>query len=225
MRSSCSRLIAAIGLGFAMIQAVAAQVLPADPTSTQAANTPPRSLAIECGKVVEADRLAAIEQARRLFDQHWLTNEQGIFSAYTMSGEKRNPFDLTAKPPQSPARHGFVMAKSVTCSLESVGPDRPQAPMRIRFMAPLYRFHELGRWSKPMRDGLIMEIEAMPSPGGPWQVRETRHEKAVLDPETPARRPEAIDLPKSGRWPEPIPGCRRNERWNGDACVDRKAKV
>lgn len=226
MRSSWSRLIGAIGLGFGLVPAASAQLLPpAEPTATLAAQTLPKSLAVDCSKVVDGDRRAAIEQARRLFEQHWLLTERGFFAAYTMPAEKRNPFDLTAKSVASPARNGFVMAKSVVCSLEAVGPDQPQAPLRIRFMAPLYRFHEIGRWSQPMRDGLIMEIEAMPSPGGPWQVRETKHEKAVLEPEAPARRPEAADLPKSGRWPEPIPGCRRNERWTGDACVGRKAKA
>ncbi len=230
MRSSCSRLIGALGL-VALADVAAAQLLPADPASTPPGKSVlpvqpvPRSLAVACDQVSQADRQIAIAEARRLFAQHWLATERGLFAAYTMQGEQRNPFDLAARGPEVPPRSGFVMAKSVVCSLEPVGPDRAQAPLRIRFMAPLYRFHELGRWSKPMRDGLIMEIEAMPSPGGPWQLRETRHDKAVLDPETPARLPEAGDLPKSGRWPEPIPGCRRSERWNGDACVDRKAKA
>lgn len=225
MRSSWSRLIGAIGLGLVMAETAAAQLVPTEATSPQAAKDVPRSLAVDCGQVTEADRMAAIGEARRLFEQHWLATGRGVFAAYTMPGEKRNPFDLGSKTQNSPARNGFVMAKSVICSLDTVGPARPQAPLRIRFTAPLYRFHEVGRWSTPMRDGLVMEIEAMPSPGGPWQVRETRHDKAVLEPDTPARLPEAGDLPKSGRWPEPVPGCRRTERWNGDACVDRRAKV
>ncbi len=191
----------------------------------EAARTEPLTLAVDCGKAAEPEQLAAIGEARGLFETHWLATERGYFVAYTMPGETRNPFDLTQRGPIVGPRNGFVMAKSVACSLETIGPSRPQAPLRIRFMAPLYRFHEIGRWSQPMRDGLIMEIEAMSSPGGTWQVRETKHDKAVLEPEQATRRPDAGELPKSGRWPEPVPGCRRDERWNGDACVGRKAKV
>lgn len=226
MRLSWSGRIGVIAIGFAVVQPAAAQLLPPERTGSNALKALQFALAVECSKVVEADQIAAVAEARRLLETQWLATDRGHFTAYTMPGEQRNPFDLTAPkgPPVGP-RNGFVLARSVVCTLETIGAPRPQAPLRIRFVAPLYRFHEVGRWSQPMRDGLVMEVEAMPQPPGSWQVRATRHEKAVLDPEQSPRLPLATELPKSGRWPEPVPGCRRDERWNGDACVARKAKV
>lgn len=227
MRECWLGLVGAVVLGATVVQSASAQLLPPERGTAPVGKAAQFPRPVECGRIVEGEQFTALEQARRLFASQWLATDRGLFTAYTMPGEQRNPFDLTSpKPPaDSGPRNGFVLARSMVCTLETIGPPRAQAPLRIRFTAPLYRFFELGRWSQPMRDGLMMEVEAMPAPAGGWQVRATRHEKAVLDPDLSPRLPDPAELPKSGRWPEPVPGCRKDERWTGDQCVGRKAKA
>ena len=167
---------------------------------------------------VPPDQSAATEAAQALLHTLWLAGDRGHFGAYTMPGEKRNPFDLSPPTPDSGARDGLVQARPPDCSFRRDG----DAALTFRFVSPFYRFHEAGHgWSPPLRDGLMLEA-AVGFAGAAWQARDTGSERSILLPEQKPRRAEAAALPPEGRWAEPIPGCGKRHRWTGAACVARK---
>jgi hypothetical protein len=164
------------------------------------------------------EQKAAIDRAQVLLEQSWLPHDRGYFAAYTMPGEKRNPFDLSPPTPDSGPRDGFVQARAPVC-LASRGDANA---LTIRFMTRFYRFYEAGHgWSPPLRDGLLLEAAVSPS-GTEWQASDTGSERSVLLPEQKPRPAEAAKLPDETAWAEPMPGCGKRQRWNGSDCVARK---
>ncbi len=177
----------------------------------QAAPTP-------CDQVTRPDVPAVASKARDALDALWLRTETGYFAAFVTPGVTRNPFDLKPPPPDSGPRSGIVQARMPACTITEAGAGRHI----VRFVSPLYRFHERqAGWSPPLRDGLMMEVEVL-SVGNELTTRDTSAEKAILMPEQKIRRPGTKELPRLSRWSEPVPGCARQERWNGDACVRRR---
>jgi hypothetical protein len=183
------------------------------------ASHPPVGAAIwrEC-RDLETDQSAAIESAHRLLDQTWLTTDRGLFAAYTMPGEKRNPFDLSPATPDAGPRDGHVQAQPPGCTYRR----ETDETLTLRFIAPFYRFHEAGHgWSPPLRDGLMLEV-AVSLAGSNWQARDIGSEQSILLPEQKPRRADDASLPAETRWAVPIPPCGKRLRWNGKACVPRK---
>ncbi len=173
----------------------------------------------DCNKATDAANQDAIAKATELLGRLWLPTERGQFAAYTMAGEKRNPFDLSPKEPDSGPRDGIVQARPPKCTWRT---DEASAAIVVRFMTPFYRFHETGPgWSPPLRNGLMLEA-AMTRAGESWLARDTSGEQGILLPEQKPRAAQANALPPDIAWAEPIPGCARRTKWNGEACVSRK---
>ncbi len=160
----------------------------------------------------------AIQSAQTLFEQLWLANDRGHFAAYTMPGEKRNPFDLTPPTPDSGPRDGLVQAQAPFCLI-----NRGEGNVvSVRFVTRFYRFYEAGHgWSAPLRDGLMLEAAVILA-GTDWQARDTASERSILLPEQTPRRADAATLPAETGWAEPMPGCGKRLRWDGKDCVSRK---
>jgi hypothetical protein len=164
------------------------------------------------------DELPAVQSAQGLLERLWLVHDRGLFAAYTMPGEKRNPFDLSPPTPDSGPRDGFVQARAPIC-MANRGDGNA---LTIRFLTRFYRFYEAGHgWSPPLRDGLLLEA-AVTQAGAEWQARDTGSEQSVLLPEQKPRLAEATKLPDETAWAEPMPGCGKRQRWNGSDCVARK---
>lgn len=173
----------------------------------------------DCTQAAEPGHREAIGKASELLAAHWTATERGHFAAYTMEGEKRNPFDLTPKAPDSGPRDGLVQTRTPVCSWRDG--ERPGAIL-VRYTTPFYRFYETGPgWSAPLRNGLLLEaiVERV---GDAWQARDAGTEQSILLPEQKPRRAEAAALPTDASWSEPMPGCGRRTKWNGEACVARK---
>lgn len=166
------------------------------------------------------DQQAAVQSAQSLLERVWLAHDRGHFAAYTMPGEKRNPFDLSPPTPDSGPRDGFVQARTPIC-LANRSPG-PSHALTIRFLTRFYRFYEAGHgWSPPLRDGLLLEV-AVTQAGAEWQARDMGSERGILLPEQKPRRADSATLPVEVSWAEPIPGCGKRQRWNGSDCVARK---
>lgn len=173
----------------------------------------------DCNKATDAANQDAIARATELLASLWLATERGQFAAYTMAGEKRNPFDLSPKEPDSGPRDGIVQARPPKCTWRT---DETASATIVRFMTPFYRFHEAGPgWSQPLRNGLMLEA-AMTRQGENWLARDTSGEHGILLPEQKPRAAQANALPPDAAWAEPIPGCARRTKWNGEACASRK---
>jgi hypothetical protein len=92
----------------------------------------------------------------------------------------------------------------------------------VRFTTPFYRFHETGPgWSPPLRSGLMLEA-VVERAGETWRARDAGSEQSILLPEQKPRAANPNVLPPEVAWAEPIPGCARKTKWNGEACVPRK---
>jgi hypothetical protein len=131
---------------------------------------------------------------------------------------KRNPFDLKPLPPNSGPRNGIVQAKHPTCAIEATGTKR----RIIRFTTPLYRFFEKeAGWSPPLRNGLMMEVEINVL-NDKLTARDTWAATGILLRDQSARRPDERELPRLTRWAEPVPGCKRSEKWTGHQCIGRR---
>jgi hypothetical protein len=173
----------------------------------------------DCSRVQDPAQRDAISKATELLAQLWLATERGYFAAYTMEGEKRNPFDLTPKAPDSAGRDGIVQARPPHCTWRST--EAPGA-IGVRFIAPFYRFYEAGPgWSPPLRNGLMLEAQ-VERVGETLQARDTGGERSALLPEQKPRSANPNALPPDAAWAEPIPGCGRRAKWNGEACIPRK---
>jgi hypothetical protein len=173
----------------------------------------------DCERAHEPAHLEAIAAAKSLLGRLWLATERGFFAAYTMEGEKRKPFDLSPKAPDSGPRDGIVQARAPSCTWRSG--EAPTAIL-VRFTTPFYRFHEAGPgWSQPLRGGLMLEA-VVERAGDTWQARDVGGEKSILLAEQKPRPADARALPAETVWAEPIPGCARKTKWNGEACVPRK---
>ena len=172
--------------------------------------------AIACDQVADGRLREAIAKAKELLSRFWLSHERGLFAAYTMPGEKRNPFDLTPKAADSGPRNGVVQARPPRCSTL---PGVIDGAIVVRFSTAFYRFFEDGHgWSPPLRDGLLLEAVVERS-GETWHTRDTGSEKSILLAEQKPRAADASRLPADKAWAEPIPGCVRRTKWNGEACV------
>jgi len=210
-----ARLIAAILIVCGSMSGAMAQ-------SSKAADTQPKLPAPawhECGAGSNAADPAAIAKAKDLLARAWLRTDRGDFAAYTMPGEKRNPFDLSPKAPDSGPRDGIVQARPPICAWRM---DDNNGNMLVRFITPFYRFHEMGHgWSQPLRNGLMLEA-ALTSAGNTWQARDNSGEHGILLPEQKPRAADANSLPLDAKWAEPIPGCAKRTKWNGETCASRK---
>lgn len=176
---------------------------------------------LDCQKIAP-DVGPALDAARRLLNQTWLEHQDRFYAAYTMPGEKRNPFDLSPRAPDSGPRDGFVEARPPRCMFytsSSAGPT-----LHIRFTTAFYRFHEEGPgWSPPLRKGLMLDVVVTRGDSG-WQAAAPPSEQTILLPEQAPKRPDAARLPPDAPWAEPIPGCGKRERWNGTECVSRQRR-
>jgi len=175
----------------------------------------------DCQKA-HADVAAAIEAARRILDQSWLADRGNHFAAYRMPGEKRSPFDLSPRTPNSGPRDGFVEARPPHCTYSLA--EGAETTHRVRFVSPFYRFHETGHgWSPPLRDGLMLEVTVTHA-GGEWKATAPPSEQTILLPDQNPRRADAAKIPADSPWAEPIPGCAKRQRWNGVECVSPRKR-
>lgn len=166
------------------------------------------------------DAANAIAAAHVLLEQAWLKGVDSFFSAYTMPGENRSPFDLSPREPNSGPRDGFVEARPPHCTYSPAAPK--DGALRVRFVSPFYRFHEQGQgWSPPLRNGLMLEV-LVTGTGGTWKAVAPPSEETILLPDQTPKRPEPKALPSTASWAEPIPGCGKRQRWNGTDCISRK---
>lgn len=174
---------------------------------------------MSCDLVAGGELRGAIASAQKLRSRNWLVGEHGSFAAYTMPGEKRNPFDLTPKVPDSGPRDGIVHARPPHCS---VRPAEVPGAVLVRFTTPFYRFHEEGHgWSAPLRDGLMLEALVARS-GETWLAEDTGHENSILLAEQRPRAADPAHLPEVTGWAEPMTGCPPRTKWNGETCAPRK---
>lgn len=177
------------------------------------------AMPLACEQASPPEMQHAVERARATLDALWLKTKSGYFAAYTLPGMKRNPFDLTPLPPNSGPRDGIVQAREPSCTIEPAGVEQRHI---VRFRAPFYRFFEKeAKWSRPLRDGLMMEVEVTRS-SDIVNVRDVWAEAAILQRDQRARRPDEQELSRLDRWAEPVPGCKRTEKWNGNACTSRR---
>lgn len=161
----------------------------------------------------------AVSKATEMLGQRWLMTDRGYFAAYTMAGEVRNPFDLSPKQPDSGPRDGIVQARAPVCVWRDA--EQPGA-ISVRFTTAFYRFYETGHgWSSPLRNGLMLEA-LIERAGETWQARDASGEHGILLPDQKPRPANANALPADAPWAEPMPGCARKTKWNGEACVARK---
>ncbi|MEZ5816406.1 MAG: hypothetical protein R3D44_04930 [Hyphomicrobiaceae bacterium] len=161
-----------------------------------------------------------LDAARRMLERTWLARERTLFAAYTMPGEKRNPFDLSPRAPDSGPRDGFVEAQQPVCTFRAS--PTGGGSLEVRFTSPFYRFYEAGPgWSPPMRKGLLLEVQLAPAPEG-WNAVSPPSELTVLLPDQKPHKPETGRLPPAAPWAEPVPGCGKRQRWNGSDCIARK---
>lgn len=173
----------------------------------------------DCGAATASAPREAIAKATELLGQFWLVTERGYFAAYTMVGEVRNPFDLSPRLPDSGPRDGVIQARPPVCAWQTV--DASDG-IEVRFTTAFYRFHEAGHgWSAPLRNGLMLEAR-IGRTGATWQARDTSGERGILLPEQKPRAADPTALPADAAWAEPLPGCARKTKWNGEACVARK---
>jgi hypothetical protein len=174
---------------------------------------------VACTALSDARLAAGIVEAERSLTRLWLRTDAGLFVAYTMGAPKRNPFDLSPKSSGDEATiSGIIQAKPPQCTAQLL-PDRQ---LLIRFTTPFYRFFDpTTGWSRPLRDGLIMEVALRPV-GDIWEGRDTGSEAGILLHDESVHRPGERDLPKLTRWIEPLPKCARHERWNGADCAQRR---
>jgi hypothetical protein len=176
---------------------------------------------VACANVRDLSVSAAIADARDVLSALWLAQGEGVVVSYQMSEPPRNPFDLSARSPNSGPRTGFIATVRIDCKVFG----HTKSPfIVVRFTTPMYRVFEKGEgWARPLRDGLVMELEAVKS-DTVWNVRDRKPADAILEPDERARKPTESELPDlTVPWPEPLPGCARGTHWNGSACV-RKSK-
>ena len=199
------------------LYAIGAQMAEAQTAATSAQQIEPAWMA--CSESNQPSMREAIERASSLLARSWLSHERGSFAAYTMPGERRNPFDLTPKETDGGPRDGIVQTRPPRCSMRAA--EVPNAVV-VRFTTPFYRFYEDGHgWSPPLRDGVMLEALVV-AVGGTWQARDISGEKSILLPEQKPRVAAVSQLPAETEWVEPMPGCPRRTKWNGEACVARK---
>lgn len=173
----------------------------------------------DCGSTTAPLPSEAMAEATTALARTWLASERGYFAAYTMPGEVRNPFDLSPKQPDSGPRDGVVQARAPACAWQVK--DLPGV-IHVRFITPFYRFFEAGHgWSPPLRNGLMLEAR-IERAGDVWQAHDASGERGILLPDQKPRAANAAAIPADAPWAEPMPGCARKTRWNGEACVARK---
>lgn len=174
---------------------------------------------VACSKVTDAAELTAIAEAERLLHRQWLKAQSSLLLAIAAKVEKRNPFDLSPRPPGGSSSGGFVEAMEPRCA---IGRQASAEVFLVRFTTPFYRFHEPDTgWSRPLRNGIVLEAEVRRAGDG-WHARDTKPDNAIVEPDETVRRPNEAELPKLEPWSEPVPGCPRRERWTGTDCVRRK---
>ncbi|MGE0697951.1 MAG: hypothetical protein AB7O57_02540 [Hyphomicrobiaceae bacterium] len=213
-------LLGALALGIATIVAAPAPARGQLPTTAGAGSPDGGGAWHDCALAAAPDAAAAVARAGESLRAVWLETRLGLFAAYTMAGEVRNPFDLSPRTPGAEARGGLVQARRAACAFRPLAP--PETGFAVRFTSPYYRFHEAAAgWSVTLRDGLLMELAVVRSGAG-WTARELPSEKAVLLAEQKPRRPIETELPKPARWAAPVPACGKAERWSGEACVPRR---
>lgn len=225
--ASLTRKLGAIGLALVTALAICAidgAISSRAQTTSRAGQPPvPRAAAAgtACAKVTDGAQHAAIAEAERLLHKQWLKAQANLFLAFAAKVEKRNPFDLSPRPPEGSSSGGVVEAMEPRCTIEA-GPTTEG--FLVRFTAPFYRFHEPDTgWSRPLRNGLVLEAEVRRA-GAAWQARDTKAEIAIVEPDEPVRRPLETELPKLEPWAEPVPACSRRERWTGTECARRKRR-
>jgi hypothetical protein len=209
--------IAGLALAMALFSGFsAAHARKADP---QRGAAPPDTTLRDCQRA-DPELMPAIDAARNLLAQSWLASRGTYFAAYTMPGEKRSPFDLSPREPNTGPRGGFVEARPPRCTVSI--PETGDRTYRVRFITPFYRFHEESQgWSPPLHNGLMLEATVTRTESG-WKAETPPSKQTILLPDQKPRSAEAEKLPPDAAWAEPIPGCAKRQRWNGHDCISRK---
>lgn len=158
----------------------------------------------------------AVAKAREKIAALWLTTPDGLFVAYRLPAERRNPFDLSKDPLMGP-KSGVIQASSMRCELSQQTEARPVV---LRFVSPLYRIFEAGEgWARPLRDGVIAEFDALANQTD-WTLTERQERNSILQDSDEPHRPDASEIPPQPMsWAEPLPGCARGQTWNGSQCI------
>lgn len=144
-----------------------------------------------CSQAASPDVREAIAAAEALFEASWQTIGSSRATSFRTKPEPVNPLavrDPKAEP-AAPAITGLIHAESVGCAYFPAHADTA-----VWFVGTAVRFHEAGKWSRPLPQGLLMGVrtrridgvvKAVVDPGAP----------TVVLPDAVLAKPEAKDVP------------------------------
>lgn len=139
----------------------------------QAPAVPKPADPVACSAAPSSDLRETIALAEGLFDSSWLAIGTTRVTFFRTKPEAINPLaprDPKAEPP-APAITGFIHAASVGCAYFPA-----EADTAIWFIGSGVRFHETGKWSGALPQGLLMGVRVRRIDGAL---------KAIVDPTTP----------------------------------------
>lgn len=151
---------------------------------------PPKPFA--CERPNSPRQREAIAAAEALFDASWLTHAPaGRVTAFKTKPEAVNPFairDPKAEPPKPPIS-GYIRADRIQCEAREADGE-----MVIALFGSDVRFHENGKWSSPIRRGLLMVI-GVRFVDGVAKADLKADAPTVVLPDAVLRKPEASEIP------------------------------
>ena len=168
-----------------------------------------------CDGVSDGSLKEAVSHAKDHISKVWVNRGPDWIAAYDTPDVKRNPFAIEKGATGSPALHGRVWARDVSCRLV----NEPSGHLvKLTFTAAAFRFNEDGkRWSKPQKNGILVALE-LRQKDGQWAVIDRSAEFSVMLPEGVLRPPKSEELPDQAAWPDkrcPLP-----RRWAGAICAE-----
>lgn len=164
-----------------------------------------------CIEADDAETIAAVVMAQRLFDRAWAVAGEGRATHYEMKPQPRNPFAIgalaaTVAPDDMPS--GLVLTGPVTCTAHEVAPARE---IVVTFAAPQIRIHDAADgWSRPLPWGRLMVVAVRsgatrPTPRLVSDARTILPPEAVLAHPAAALPPLPVDAPKAMKAPSRRP--------------------
>lgn len=192
---NCVRVGLLVGLVIPSTVMAQAVSTPQQPPAGRAAGSKP----LPCGLAPSQAQKDAVGTAEALFDASWLKSNAGRDSAFQTKAEVVSPFaikDPKAEPPR-PAISGFVHAAQVECRvIEATGSAGGSAGAEwlIEFFGLNVRFYEDGKWSAPVKRGLLMAIVVTSGDGGMKAAPKPEAPTVVL-PDATLRQPLSSEVP------------------------------
>lgn len=198
--------IVAVAMGdAALAQGTAPQPPPQSPPAVAPAQPAPPPKPFACERPNGPQQREAIAAAEVLFDASWLNHPPaGRVTAFKTKPEAVNPFairDPKAEPPKPPIA-GYIRADRIQCEAKEVGGE-----MVVAMFGANVRFHEAGKWSSPIRRGLLMVI-AIRFVDGVAKAEVKTDAPTVVLPDAALRKPEAAEVPPLA---QPKPAAKANK--------------